>query len=143
LQLQVAGANAGQYDTLNIGGNAALGGTLQLISLGFKPAAGNLLTLVTTGGAVSSRFAQFVNPFATGPGFTTVDLIYGRNFVLLEFLNVSPPVPPVVVTTDFSSFAFTSNQSAAANLLDAVAAGSKSGQSHFLPQYGAFFQSTE
>ena len=41
LQLQVAGANAGQYDTLNIGGNAALGGTLQLISLGFKPKAGN------------------------------------------------------------------------------------------------------
>jgi fibronectin-binding autotransporter adhesin len=120
LQLQVAGANAGQYDTLNVGGNAALGGTLQLISLGFKPAAGNLLTLVTTGGAISSRFAQFVNPFATGPGFTTVDLIYGRNFVLLEFLNVSPPVPPVVVTTDFSSFAFTPNQSAAANLLDAV-----------------------
>jgi len=29
LQLQVAGANLGQYDTLNVGGNAALGGTLQ------------------------------------------------------------------------------------------------------------------
>jgi hypothetical protein len=37
LQLQVAGANPGQYDTLNVGGNAALGGTLQLISLGFQP----------------------------------------------------------------------------------------------------------
>jgi autotransporter-associated beta strand protein len=120
LQLQMAGANGNQYDTLNVIGNAALGGTLQLISLGFKPAAGNLLTLVATGGAVSSRFAQFVNPFVSGPGFTTVDLVYGRKFVLLEFLNVSPPVPPVVVTTDFSSFAFTQNQSAAANLLDAV-----------------------
>ena len=46
LQLQVAGANPGQYDSLNVGGNATLGGTLQLISLGFQPKAGNQLTLV-------------------------------------------------------------------------------------------------
>ena len=120
LQLQVAGANPGQYDSLNIGGNAALGGTLQLVSLGFAPVAGNKLTLVTTGGAVEGRFAQFVNPFATGPGFNTVDLVYGSNTVLLEFLNLAPPVAPVIITTDFSSFALTPNQSAAANLLDAV-----------------------
>ena len=123
LQLQVAGANPGQYDSLNVGGNAFLGGTLQLISLGFQPKAGNELTLVTTGGVVSGRFAQFVNPFTTGPAFTTVDLVYGRNSVLLEFLSsASPvaPVTPVIITTDFTSFAFTPNQSAAANLLDAV-----------------------
>ena len=57
LQLQVAGAKPGQYDSLNVGGNATLGGALQLISLGFQPKAGNQLTLVTTGGVVSSRFA--------------------------------------------------------------------------------------
>ncbi len=33
LQLQVAGANRGQYDTLNVGDNAKLNGVLQLISL--------------------------------------------------------------------------------------------------------------
>ena len=120
LQLQVAGANPGQYDSLNVGGNATLGGTLQLISLGFQPKAGNQLTLVTTGGVVLSRFAQFVDPFATGPGFNTVDLVYGRNSVLLEFLNIVPPVPPVITTIDFSSFALTPNELAAANLLDAV-----------------------
>ncbi len=120
LQLQVAGANPGQYDTLNVGGNAALGGTLQLISLGFQPKAGNQLTLVTTGGVVSSRFGQFIDPFATGPGFNTVDLVYGRDFVLLEFLNLVPPVPPVITTVDFASFALTPDQLAAANLLDAV-----------------------
>src|SRR5258708_39514933 len=120
LQLQVAGANPGQYDTLNVGGNAALGGTLQLISLGFQPKAGNQLTLVTTGGVVSSRFAQFIDPFATGPGFTTVDLVYARDFVLLEFLNLVPPVPPVIVTIVFPSFALTPDERAAANLLDAV-----------------------
>ena len=107
LQLQVAGANPGQYDSLNVGGNATLSGTLQLISLGFQPKAGNQLTLVTTGGVVSGRFAQFVDPFVTGPGFSIVDLAYGPNSVLLKFLN-------------FASFALTPNELAAANLLDPV-----------------------
>jgi outer membrane autotransporter protein len=107
LQLQVAGANPGQYDTLNVGGNAALGGTLQLVSLGFQPKVGNQLTLVTTGGKVSGRFAQFVDPFAAGPGFTIAGLVYGPNSVLLEFRTAA-------------SFALTSNQLAAANLVDAV-----------------------
>ena len=107
LQLQVAGANPGQYDTLNVGGNAALGGTLQLISLGFQPKAGNQLTLVTTGGLISGRFAQFLDPFAASPGFTIVGLVYGRDSVVLEFHNAA-------------SFALTPNQLAAANLLDAV-----------------------
>ena len=107
LQLRVAGGSPGRYDTLKVGGNAALGGTLQLISLGFQPKAGDQLTLVTTGGVVSGRFAQFLDPFVAGPGFSIVDLIYGQNSVLLEFLN-------------FTSFALTPNEQAAANLLDAV-----------------------
>ena len=76
---------------------------------------------------VSGRFAQFQNPFALAAGFNTIDLVYARQSVTLEFLELNTPVapvapsPPVVVTTtDFSSFAFTPNQLAAANLLDAV-----------------------
>jgi fibronectin-binding autotransporter adhesin len=87
LQLQVAGANPGQYDSLNIGGSAALGGTLQLISLGFQPKAGNVLTLVTAGSAISGRFANFVDPFATGQESTIAELLYQRSSVLLVFLN--------------------------------------------------------
>ena len=117
LQLQVAGPNPGQYDSLNVGGNARLGGTLQLLDLGFKPQGGNQLTLVTTGGVVSGQFGQFVNPYTSGPGFTSVELIYGLDSVLLRFLNSGPPV---VTTIDFSSFALTRNQRAAAGLLDAV-----------------------
>jgi len=78
LQLQVAGANPGQYDSLSVGGNASLGGTLQLISLGFQPKAGDQLTLVTTGRGLSGRFAQLVDPFPTGPGFTFTGLAYDR-----------------------------------------------------------------
>ena len=99
LQLNVAGGNPGQYDTLNVGGNAILGGTLKLISLGsgFQPKAGGQLTLITAGGTVSGRFAQFINPFAA-PGFTFANLVYEPDAVLLEFRNAA-------------SFAFTPNQS--------------------------------
>jgi hypothetical protein len=86
-----------------MGGTTIKAGTLQLgnggttgsiVGNGFQPKAGNQLTLVTTGGVVSSRFARFVDPFATGPGFNTVDLVYGRNSVVLEFLDVTSPISP-------------------------------------------------
>jgi outer membrane autotransporter protein len=145
LDLQVAGASSGQYDTLTVGGNASLGGTLQLLNLGFVPKAGNQLTLVTTGGVVSNKFAHFIDPFATGSGYNTVELVYGKNSVLLEFLNLSMPVselvslnliasdsradppadPPadpaqVIATLNFESFALTPNQRAAGNILDEI-----------------------
>jgi hypothetical protein len=59
--------------------NATLDGTLQLISLGFQSKVGDQLKLVTTGGAISGRFARFVEPFTTGSGVNTIDLVYGRN----------------------------------------------------------------
>jgi fibronectin-binding autotransporter adhesin len=127
LQLNIAGRAAGQFDVLNVSGNAALDGTLRLVNLGYQPQSGDKLRLVTTGGAVSGRFAQFQNPFTLAAGFNTIDLVYARQSVTLEFLTLNtpvvpvPPSPPVVVmTTDFSSFAFTPNQLAAASLLDAV-----------------------
>src|SRR6202041_518875 len=73
------------------------------------------------------RFANFESPFVLNPSFNTIDLVYARKSVTLEFLKLATPVTPVtpgkpvvVVTTDFSSFALTPNQSAAANLLHAV-----------------------
>jgi hypothetical protein len=136
LQLNIAGRGTGQFDTLNVTGNASLNGTLRLINQGYQPQNGDKLELVRTGGVVSGRFAQFQNPFLTGPGFNTVDLVYARQSLTLEFLELTTPViplppgtpgtpgtpgePRVVIATDFSSFAFTPNQSAAGNLLDAV-----------------------
>jgi autotransporter-associated beta strand protein len=143
LQLQGAGANPGQYDTLNVGGNAALGGTLQLVSIGFQPKGGNRLTLVNAGGEVTNRFGHFLDPFAaTGPGYNTVELVYGRNSVLLRFVNFVPPAPPPVVPiTDFASFALTPDQKAAANLLDAVQLDPASSEPHFVSGQGTFCQS--
>jgi outer membrane autotransporter protein len=90
LQLNVAGAGPGQYDTLNVAGNANLGGTLQLLSLGFIPRPNNLLTLVSTGGVVSGQFATFIDPFAHAAGITAVDLLYQTQAVQLLFLGQSP-----------------------------------------------------
>src|SRR5271169_5515287 len=53
LQLNVAGPASGQYDVLNVGGNASLNGTLRLQAIGYVPTAGDLLKLVSTGGVVS------------------------------------------------------------------------------------------
>jgi outer membrane autotransporter protein len=119
LQLNIAGRAAGQFDVLNVTGNATLNGTLRLLNQGYQPQNGDKLTLVNTGGVVTGRFAQFENPFALAAGFNTIDLVYARQSVTLECLELNGP-PAVVMTTDFSSFAFTPNQSAAANLLDAV-----------------------
>jgi len=130
LQLNIAGRAAGQFDVLNVTGNAALNGSLRLLNQGYQPASGDKLKLITTGGVVNGRFSQLQNPFALAVGFDTIDLVYARQSVTLEFLTLHPPITPVtpvnpgppdvVMTTDFSSFAFTPNQLAAANLLDAV-----------------------
>ena len=102
-------------------GNASLGGTLQLLDLGYKPKAGDRLALVAAQGTVSGQFSHFIDPFSTGSGFNTVNLVYGKNSLVLEFLELTvSPVSPVLTTIDFVSFAQTPNQSAAADLLDAV-----------------------
>jgi outer membrane autotransporter protein len=119
LQLQIAGAGTGQYDFLNVSGRANLGGTLQLVSLGYQPKVGDRLTLVSALGSITGRFANWLNPFSTRTGLNTIDLVYGHNSVVLQFLNSVPSVP-VITTIDFQSFAQTPNQIAAANLLDAV-----------------------
>jgi outer membrane autotransporter protein len=90
LQLNVAGGNPGQYDTVNVGGNASLGGTLQLLAGGFVPKSGSLLTLITTGGVVSGQFTQFIDPFAQSPGITTVDLLYNNQSVQVLFIGTTP-----------------------------------------------------
>jgi outer membrane autotransporter protein len=114
LRLNIAGRAAGQFDVLNVTGNAGLNGTLRLLNLGYQPQIGDKLKLVTTGGVVTGRFATLQNPFAD-----TVELVYARQSVTLEFLKLNTP-PAVVTTTEFSSFAFTPNQQAAAHLLDAT-----------------------
>jgi len=108
LQLSLAGSAPGQYDFLNVGGHATLGGTLQLISLnGFQPKLGDKLTLVIAGGGISGQFANVLDPFSA---LLPIELVYGQNTLLLE------------VIADFASFAHTPNELAVAKQLDRVLA---------------------
>jgi hypothetical protein len=43
----------------------------------------------------------FDNPFGLSGGFNTIDLIYARNSLTLEFLAL-PTAPAVIMTTDFA-----------------------------------------
>jgi outer membrane autotransporter protein len=107
LQLTLRGTAPGEYDTLNVGGRAALDGTLQLLFLrGFQPKIGDKLTLVLAAGGVSGRFASALNPFDSLIG---LELVYQPDSVVLEF------------PSDFTAFARTPNQQAVAAQLDAVA----------------------
>ena len=66
LQLGLGSSAPSQNDFLNVGGQAALGGTLQLLSLnGFQPKIGSKLTLVLAAGGVSGQFANVLDPFST------------------------------------------------------------------------------
>jgi outer membrane autotransporter protein len=111
LLLHVAGANPGQYDSLNVGGHATLGGTLQLVALnGFKLGTTQQLTLVTAQGGIQGQFSTFINPFARN-GPLQPGLVYGPNSVILEFLK-----------TSFVPFALTRSQRRVAANLDEVVA---------------------
>jgi len=107
LQLKVAGANPGQYDSLNVGGNAVLGGTLQLISLnGFEPRPTDRLTLVIAAGGISGRFSNILDPFSP---LIPLNFVYEQNSVVLESIS-----------SDIASFALTRNERAAGNLVDQI-----------------------
>jgi subtilase-type serine protease len=104
LALRVA---PGQSDLLAVSGHATLTGTLALISAsGVPPKIADPLTLVYAGGGLSGKFTTVLNPYSP---VITLDLVYGPNALNLEF------------GTDFTSFALTPNQRAAAHLLDFAA----------------------
>jgi len=113
LQLTLGGASVGQYDFLSVGGRAALGGTLQLFALnGFQPKVTDRLTLVIAGGGVSGVFATVLDPFSA---LLRPRLIYGPDTVVLAF------------SSDFTPYARTPNQKAAARLLNAIQFDPKAG----------------
>jgi outer membrane autotransporter protein len=108
LQLSLGGSAPGQYDVLNVGGRAALDGTLQLFALnGFQPKFGDKLTLVLAAGGVSGQFSNFLDPFSSVFG---LELVYLPDSVVLEFL-----------LPGFTPFALTPNEKAVARELDKVA----------------------
>ena len=60
LQLRLGGVAPGQSDFLNVGGHAALDGTLQLVFLNsFQPRVGDKIKLVLAAGGSRANFLRF------------------------------------------------------------------------------------
>ena len=114
LQLSLRGSASGQYDVLNVGGRAALDGTLQLLALnGYQPKFGDQLTLVLAAGGVSGQFATVLDPFGS---LFSLELVYTPNSALLEF------------AANFVGFALTFNEGGVAAELDKVASDPREAQ---------------
>ena len=86
LVIQIGGLAANQHDLLKVGGNASLGGTLQLQSLnGFKFAPGQEVTFLTSGGSVTGKFSTVQNLASfDGSVLATTTIIYLSNAVEIE-----------------------------------------------------------
>jgi autotransporter-associated beta strand protein len=83
LQIELGGTAPGtQFDTLLVGGEAFLGGTLDVVLMpGFQPGLGTAFQFLTAAGGLHDTFANALLPELTG-GWTW-NLLYGPNSVVL------------------------------------------------------------
>ncbi len=105
LQLGLGGTTAGQWDLLNVGGTAVLGGKLQVVSYsGFTPTVGSSFQVVNATG-VSGSFGTYSS------AITGINLmpVYQATDVLLE-----------AVPSDFASVATTGNGSQVGSALNGL-----------------------
>ena len=85
LRIEVAGSSAGQYDVLEVGGRANLGGRLQLVRVGnFQLRIGDQIAFLTAGGGVSGTFGNVENDFLATGSSVVFDVVYLPNMVVLE-----------------------------------------------------------
>lgn len=68
LDIEIAGTNsASQYDVLSIGGQASLGGTLNVTTNGYVPAAGDSFTILAAASGISGTFSLVNLPPLSSP----------------------------------------------------------------------------
>jgi outer membrane autotransporter protein len=93
LALGVAGVDGSQYDHVQVGGNASLGGTLAVSSLnGFRPINGNAFLVLRTNVTRSGEFAQINDSLNNNPNLQRVD-VYAPNGAALVYVATAAPSP--------------------------------------------------
>jgi autotransporter-associated beta strand protein len=123
LQVGVAGAQAGGYDQVQIGGKAALGGTLQMVAVnGYRPLHNTKLTFLSASGGVTGQFSSVVGNFTVSP-MLSPSVVYGLKDVSL-----------VWVQTSFQGYATTRNQQSVAGFLDSITASTATVDSALVDQ---------
>jgi len=94
LSVELGGYTQGaDYDWLCIDGNAQLAGELDISFYDdFTPKVGDIFSILTTGGVVSGSFDPYI--FENSLGLSSYwDIGYGKNFVNIEYLGTTNPVP--------------------------------------------------
>lgn len=93
LALGVAGVNGAQYDHVQVGKNATMGGILAVSSLNnFRPVSGNGFEVLHTNGVRSGEFAQVNDSLNNNPNLQRID-IYAPNGVALVYVAAPAPSP--------------------------------------------------
>jgi autotransporter-associated beta strand protein len=93
LQIEIAGASAGQFDALSVTGNVTLGGVLDVDLLsGFTPALGQSWKIIDVGGALTGSFAGLLPGGVVGNfGGTILSVNYNGGDGNDVFLRTSRP----------------------------------------------------
>jgi autotransporter-associated beta strand protein len=113
LRIGVAGVAPGQHDLIAVNGHAAVGGTLQFISLGgFTLQPGNQVTFLTAKNGVSGTFSNIQNQVTTGT-IVNATVTSLANSIVLEATQGSFANTQGVATTP--------NEAAVAKALDSAA----------------------
>jgi autotransporter-associated beta strand protein len=100
LRIGVAGLAPGQHDLLAVNGHAAVGGTLQFISLGgFKIQPGNQITFLTAKNGISGTFSNVQNGLLGTGTIVQVQVTSLANSIVLEGSQGSFADTPGVATT--------------------------------------------
>jgi autotransporter-associated beta strand protein len=113
LRIGVAGVAPGQHDLIAVNGHAAVGGTLQFISLGgFTLQPGNQVTFLTAKNGITGTFSNIQNQVTTGT-IVNATITSLANSIVLQGTQGSFANTPGVATTP--------NEGAVAKALDSAA----------------------
>ena len=89
LEAEIAGTTPGnEFDVLDVDGTVDLGGTLEVLLLGYNPVLGDNFEIISADGGVNGNFTSELLP-GLDPGLMW-NVIYGANNVVLEVLSDQP-----------------------------------------------------
>lgn len=92
LTIETSGLGAGEFDVLHVTGNAALGGTLEMLFLGdYLPKSGDSFKFLLVDGTISGEFAEVTFPqLLPGFQFDTTQVAGGLLFTALNDAVLAP-----------------------------------------------------
>jgi len=112
LAVELGGTTAGQFDVLDITGNAVLDGALDVSLLdGFTPSDGDTWVILTADGGITGAFDTITAGYSTRliDGGTAVELVFGTGAIIGDMdgsgaVNANDITPFVMALTDLAAY---------------------------------------